>query len=139
MGRVINPEGAGKERTRKSKEIVLSIRELMKQQQPDDTSRDLAAFIGLGLLTIHETVDTSVTAWEKRGYWVKADRFRMEWEWTKPTGETICQAVLADDWATIAVQSVKVAQKLMKIEIPEKHRLGKPWIGAWKQLSSQKS
>ena len=46
-------------------------------------SRDLAAFIAISLEKIFETVETSVVAWEKKGYWVKADRFRLEWEWSK--------------------------------------------------------
>ena len=44
MGRVINPESAGKDRTRLVKSTVLAMRELMRQTQPDDTSRDLAAY-----------------------------------------------------------------------------------------------
>ena len=78
MSRVINPDSAGKERTRLTKAIVISIRELAKQTEPGAKARDLAAFIALALLTIAEGIDVSVAAWEKRDYWVKADRFRME-------------------------------------------------------------
>ena len=81
MSRVIHTDGAGKQRTRLSREVVLSIRELMKQTQPDGVSRDQTAFIALALQEIGGAIDISVDAWEKRGYWVKADRFRMEWAW----------------------------------------------------------
>ncbi len=87
LSRIINPEGSGKERTRLTKEVVLSIRELMKQAEPDAQSRDLAAFIALALIEITKTIEASVIAWEKRGYWVKADRFRMEWAWSEKTGQ----------------------------------------------------
>ena len=82
MSRLINPDSAGKDRTRLSKAIVLSIRELAKQQDITSEAKDLAAFIALALQTIAEGIDASVVAWEKRDYWVKADRFRMEWMWT---------------------------------------------------------
>ncbi len=72
MGRVINPEGAGKERSRLVKSVVLSMRELMRQTEPNDYSRDLASYIALALLEINNTVETSVAAWEKKGYWVKS-------------------------------------------------------------------
>src|SRR5947207_14918354 len=81
LSRVINPESAGKERPRLTKAIVLAVRELAKQKEVNDEARDLAAFIALALKTIAEGIDVSVVAWEKRDYWVKADKFRMEWMW----------------------------------------------------------
>jgi hypothetical protein len=137
MARYINNETGGKERNRLCKSIVLSIRELMKQQQPDDTSRDLAAFIALSLLQVFDTIDQSVAAWEKKDYWVKADRYRREWEWSRSLGEKMKQAVLKEDWATIAVTAALIAQKLYTIKIGERHRLGSPWVGAWNTLKNQ--
>ncbi|MEN6408151.1 MAG: hypothetical protein ABFD44_00400 [Anaerolineaceae bacterium] len=137
MGRVVNPDSVGKERTRLTKGVVLALRELMKQTQPDDTSRDLAAFIALALLEVAEGIEVSVSAWEKRDYWVKADRFRMEWAWTERLGAAMRDAVLADDWGTVAMTGVQVGQKLMKVEVPAHHRLGTPWVGAWKELQKR--
>ena len=134
MGRIINTEGAGKERNRLSRCIVLSLRELMRQSQPDDKSRDLAAFIALALLSISDTVEASVLAWEKKGYWVKADRYRMEWSWTERFGKQMKQAVFQEDWPMVAQVSVQVAQKLMSVEVPLRNRLGTPWVGAWGTL-----
>jgi len=137
LGRVINPDSAGKERNRMSRGVVLAIRELMKQTQPDAHSRDLAAFIALALIEISKTIDVSVAAWEKRGYWVKADRFRMEWIWAEKYGNAMRLAVLNDDWAAIAGTSVQIAQKLASIKVPQRHRLGEPWIGAWEALEKR--
>ncbi len=134
MSRVINPDGVGKDRTRLVKGTVLAMRELMRQTQPDDNSRDLAAFIALALLEIAATIDVSVEAWEKKGYWVKADRFRMEWEWSGRMGEKMSQAVRSEDWATVAMVSVQVAGKLSSTQIAEHHRLGTPWVGAYRKF-----
>ena len=134
MSRVINPEGAGKDRNRLVKSIVLAMRELMRQPEPNEHSRDLAAYIALALLEINETVESSVAAWEKKGYWVKADRFRMEWMWTDSLGKQMREAVLRDDWATIAMSVAKLGGKLNNVDVPIRHRLGEPWVGAYSHL-----
>jgi len=134
LGRLIKTDSTQRDRTRLSKMIVLALRELMKQKEPDLTSRDLAAFVSIALLSIYDSIEGSVTAWEKRGYWVKADRFRRDWEWSKTMADEMTKAVLLDDWGGVAIASVKIAQKLNKVTLPLKHRLGTPWIGAYEQL-----
>ena len=138
MSPIINPESAGKERTRFSKAIVLAVRELAQQTDITNEAKDLAAFIALALKNISEGIDVSVAAWEKRGYWVKADRFRMDWMWTGQLAEKMKAALLAEDWATVAMLMPQIAQKFSKIEVSKNHRLGKPWVGALKQLTNGK-
>jgi hypothetical protein len=137
VGRVINPESAGKERTRLTKGIVLAMRGLMRQTEPNEESQDLAAFIALALLEIAEGIDTSVLAWEKKGYWVKADRFRMEWDWSARLGDQMRQAVLNNNWAEVARVAVQVGGKLKDVKVSEHHRLGTPWIGAYRKLATK--
>jgi hypothetical protein len=134
MSRVINPDSAGKERTRLTKAIVITIRELARQSEPTTAAKDQAAFIALALQTIADGIDVSVAAWEKRDYWVKADRFRMEWAWAGQVGEKMKTAVLNEDWGNIAMLSAQIAQKLQKVKVSENHRMGKPWVGAWEKL-----
>lgn len=134
MGRVINPDGSGKERTRLTKGVVLALRELMRQTTADDHSRDLAAFIALALEAVAETIDVSVEAWEKKGYWLKADRFRMEWQWSGRLAGQMREAVLSDDWASVAMAAAQIGGKLQSVQVAEKHRLGTPWVGAYRQL-----
>ena len=137
MSPIINPESAGKERTRFSKAIVLAVRELAKQTDVTEEVKDLAAFIAIALRSISDGIDVSVAAWEKRGYWVKADRFRMDWMWTGQLAEKMKNALQTDDWATIAMLMPQIAQKFSKIEIAKNHRLGKPWVGAYGRLNGK--
>ena len=137
MSPIINPDSAGKERTRFSKAILLAVGELAKQTDITNEARDLAAFIAIALKNISDGIDVSVAAWEKRGYWVKADRFRMDWMWTGQLAEKMKTALLADDWATIAMLMPQIAQKFSKIEVSKNHRLGKPWVGAYGQLNAK--
>lgn len=134
MGRVINPDNSGKERTKITKGIVKAIRHLMTQSQPDQLTKDLAAYIAIGLNDIYQTVDVSVEAWEKRGYWVKADRFRLDWEWTIDFSKQMKDAILSQEWGIVAMVAAKTAQKLNSIKIAEKNRIGEPWHGAYKDL-----
>jgi len=137
VGRVYNPDSAGKDRTRLTKSIVKAIRELMGQSQPDQLTKDLAAYIVIGLEEIYKTVDVSVLAWEKRGYWVKADRFRLDWEWTQAISNQMKAALLADDWAQIALLAAKTALKFNQIKISVNNRIGEPWVGAYQSFIRQ--
>ena len=135
MSRVINPDSVGKERTRLTKSIVLCIRELAKQSQVTPDAKDMASFIALALQSISEGIEVSVVAWEKRDYWVKADKFRMEWMWAGQLAEKMKAAVLGDDWATIAMLMPQIASKFGKVIVSDNHRLGKPWAGAYTLLA----
>lgn len=137
LSRVINPDSAGKERTRLTKGVVLAIRELSQQNEPGAEARDLAAFIAMALSIISGTIDVSVAAWEKRDYWVKADKFRMEWNWSGQYAEKMKLAVLKDDWVGVAQVAAHIAQKLSKVTVPPGHRLGRPWQGAWEELKKR--
>ena len=137
MSKVINPNGVGKERTLLTKSIVLAIRELSQLSTPGTDSRELAAFIALALARISETVEVTVAPWEKRDYWVKADKFRLDWAWSGQYAEKLKRAVLNDDWASVAQIAALTAQKLGKVTVPSGHRLGRPWVGAWDELRNQ--
>jgi hypothetical protein len=137
MSPIINPESAGKERTQLTKAIVLAVRELAKQTEVSKEAKELAAFIALALRSISEGIDVSVAAWEKRGYWVKADRFRMDWLWTGQYADKMKSAVLAEDWGTVAMLAAQIAQKFNKIVVSENNRLGKPWVGAYGRLNGK--
>jgi hypothetical protein len=137
LSRVINPDSAGKERTRLAKGIVLAIRELAQQSEPGTEARDLAAFITMALSVISGTIDVSVAAWEKRDYWVKAEKFRMEWAWSGQYAEKMKMAILKDDWASVAEVAAQTAQKLSKVTVPAGHRLGRPWLGAWEEMKNK--
>jgi len=138
LSRVYNPDSAGKGRSTLTRGIVLALRNLMKQQSTDDLTRDLAAYVALSLAEVYATIEASVGAWEKRGYWVKADKFRLDWEWSGSMSATLKAALFKDDWATVAMTSAKVAQKLGTITVPEHNRIGTPWVGSWQKLQAEK-
>ena len=131
MTRIIKTSTPGKERTHLSKAIVISIRAFMRQQEPNKETKDLVAFVILALREIAEGIDKSVVAWEKRGYWVKADKYRMEWQWTAPTAKKLENAFKVEDWGAIAGLLVELMSKFSQIKVSDRHRMGEPWKGAY--------
>ena len=138
MSRIIKTESAGKDRNRLSREIVLAIRELLKKQQPDDQAYDMAAFITLSIRTIASGIDSSVVAWEKKDYWVKADRFRMEWAWTERLAGQMSQSLADEKWPEFIGLSIQAAGKLASVKVTDNNQLGTPWVGAWQVFRSQR-
>ena len=137
MSRVINPNSVGKERTQLVKSVALSIRELTQQTDTGPEAQDLAAYIALALRRVSETVEQSVVAWEKRDYWLKADRFRMDWRWAGRYSREMEEAVLNEDWATVALTAANISSKVSNVKIAVRHRMGRPWVGAYQELLAQ--
>ena len=136
MGRLINSESAGKDRTRLTKTVVIAIRELLRQKEAGDLSLDLIACILMSLDRINDTRDASVEAWEKRGYWLKADRFRMEWQWAGIMADRMRPLVLSENYGELIPIMVEILQALDSVKVSENHRLGTPWTGAWTELTA---
>lgn len=134
MGRVIKTENLATERNRMMKAMAIALRELVKQTDFGDEARDLAAFLVLALEAIRDSIEKSVLPWEKRDYWLKADRFRMEWAWVEPLLLKLRQAIDNEDLGGIAAGAASLSGRLRDIQVPTKHRMGTPWVGAWDEL-----
>ena len=137
MTRIIATSTPGKERAQLSKAIVITIREFMQKEKPDKCTRDMIAFIILALEEIAEGIDKSVSAWEKRGYWVKADKYRLEWQWTGTTAKKMHESLHQNNWGEIASTLLDIMGKFENIKVSNKHRMGKPWQGALKEYQKK--
>ena len=138
MSRIIKLESPAKERTHLNRAIVLALRELMKQADTSEQTQDLVAFIVMALQQIYQTVEESVTAWEKKGYWVKADRFRLDWIWAEDYSSKLGKELIAENWVGVAGMSARISEKMQKIEVPVRNKIGQPWQGAWKKYNESR-
>ncbi len=59
--------------------LLVHAPDLLREDQ--DLVRDLLSVAGTALHTIHEDVEKSAKAWDKRAYHVRADELRREWAW----------------------------------------------------------
>lgn len=134
MSRVIQTDGVGKQRQTLVRALALAVRELMRRGVIDAQTRDLVAFLVLAMEEIALNIDETVKAWEKRGYWLKADRFRLDWEWTQMLSQQLRKAIADEDWDLVARLVGVIAGKVSHVEVPVHHRLGTPWSGAWDKL-----
>ena len=133
MSNLINPDNSGKRRERYLKATVLAMHALVSKKKVDDEVRDLTAFIVLTLHQIDETIDETCKAWEKRDYWIKADRFRNDWFWTRSAASKLEQAVLENKWNLMPTVVKDMARHLQSVTLP-KRDWGTPWTGAYALL-----
>ena len=137
MGRVINPERPGKLRDRLLKVLVIALEEYESLDGVSDQTKDIAAFIALTLTAISQTAERTASAWEKRDYWIKADRFRNEWIWVSMYGNRMQAAVLDGDYSLVHATALDILEFVNDIEVPKRHRLGTPWTGAYQELKKK--
>jgi hypothetical protein len=136
VSRIIQVDSVGKERARLTKSIVLALRELARQPEIGNEALDLCAFISLALKHISDGIDPSVSAWEKRGYWVKADRFRMEWAWAGQYAMKMRASLLSEDWSSVALLAAQIGERFRNIQVSARPQSERPWAGAYTRLQA---
>ncbi len=130
MVRIVKVVQNNQERKQLSQSIVLASRKLIEAKEPNELVQDLAAFITLNLKSLYQNVNHSAEAWERRGYWLKADRYRLEWEWVNRMSNAMLEAFLGDDIQSMISVSEEILQKLKNIKLPKRSNADEPWIGA---------
>jgi len=138
MSRVIKTEGGASLRNKLMKSIALTLRELATQTNINDETRDMVAFICLCLSVIDSTIQDSVSAWEKRGYWVKADHFRLDWEWVSIKGNVLKEAILSEDWNEIRSILPYLINQCRQIKISSSKKKTALWQGSYKIMIQKK-
>ena len=138
MSRLIKPEGGASLRNKLMKSIALTLRELATQTNINDETRDMVAFICLCLSVIDSTIQDSVSAWEKRGYWVKADHFRLDWEWVSIKGNVLKEAILSEDWNEIRSILPYLINQCRQIKISSSKKKTALWQGSYKIMIQKK-
>jgi hypothetical protein len=137
VSRVIRPEAASRTRERLLEGASLALQGLDAASPGGDDQLDRLAFAHLCLSEARRSAEETVEAWEKRGYWVKADRFRAEWDWLGPAEAGLTEALAAGDIDT-AVSRAKSFRDRLPQARPGRNRMGpSPWEGAWRRWSDR--
>ena len=136
MARVINTQPGARRRRGLVKEMALALRHAGETGADEAAQRDLFAFLVMTLKEIVESVDETGSAWEKRGYWVKADRFKLEWEWVQSGLESLEKALLAGDLGACAAAAIRLVPRVGGVKPPRKAASNPAWLGAWRVWSS---
>jgi hypothetical protein len=134
VSRIIYTETPGKTRHQYRRSIAEMLRRLSEKQRVDDEARDQAALVVLCLQGMAETVDQTVSAWEKRDYWMKAERFRREWEWLDPMADKLSHVIHAGRWHELPAALARLAPHFSDIAVKRMTRDPTFWQGAYKKL-----
>lgn len=134
MSRVINTADPGKRRNQCRRTIAEALRHLMFKREIDEEARDMAAAIVFALRGITESVEEAATAWEKREYFLKADRFRMEWEWAAPAAQRLEKIILQGKWDALPAELASLVPRFADIRIAKMTRPSSAWKSSYRLL-----
>lgn len=134
MGRVINTDSTGKNRSQQMRTGAELLRRLSQKPDIDDEAKDMLAALVFALREIDAGIDSSAAAWEKRDYWMKADELRVRWEWTGRMADQLAAMVFEDRWDDLPPMMVKLFPYFNDIKITKMTRKEDAWQGAYAQL-----
>ena len=127
MGRVINISSPGKRRNQQRRTIAEILRHLMLKRELDPEAKDMAATVVFALRSIAETIEESTVAWEKRNYFLKADRFRRRWEWATVHAERLHKLLVDDRWEQLPQELAMLAPYFADIRVLKLTRPPSTW------------
>jgi len=134
LSRVIATDDVGQERAKLRRTIAEALRRLATKPIFDGEGEDLAALIVFSLRRLEQGVDQTATAWEKRNYYLKADRFRREWEWVNDTAYQLESALLLGQHDRMPLILATLFPKFSDITITRYTRSEALWEGCYRRL-----
>ena len=140
MGRVISIESPGKLRNQHRRTIAEALRRLSQKPHLDDEAKDLVALIVFSLHGIADTVDQAIDAWERRDYYLKAERFREQWRWLDPLADELSAIVGAEGenrWDELPAVLARLMPYFADIKIKQMTRKPSLWNGAYEKFREE--
>ena len=134
MSRVININNPTKRRNRNRRTIAELLRRLSQKPQMDDEAKDMISCIVFALRDISAGVEKTATAWEKRDYWMKAERFIRQWDWTIESAANIEDVIRNEAWDLMPELLANLFPRFADIQIKSMTRKPDVWQGAYGRL-----
>lgn len=137
MSRVINPNTPGKERNQCRRTIAELLRRMSQKREFDADAKDMAAAIVYMLRQIDDTVEQTTAAWEKRGYWMKADRFQRKWEWARESAANLDDVMRNEAWDLLPGILAELFPRFADVQVKKMTRSPSHWQGAFQELMQE--
>jgi hypothetical protein len=137
MSRIISIDGPGKVRHRHRRTVAEAVRRLSQKTQLDEDAKDLAAIIVYSLLAIADTVDQTIEAWEKRDYYMKAERFREQWRWLEPNTDELSTVIYEGQWNQLPTVLANLMPHFSDITVKKLTRKPRLWQGAYARFMQE--
>ena len=137
MSRVINTDSPTKIRNQHRRTVAEILRRLGQKQQFDDESKDMAAMLVYLMRELWAGVESSAAAWEKRDYWMKAERFMRDWEWTVETAVNIEDVLRHDAFDLLPELMMELFPRFADVQVKKMTRSPSVWKGAFARLMAE--
>jgi len=134
LSRLINSNSPSKIRNQNIRTIAELLRLLSQQKAIGPETKDMAATIVYALKGIDESVLTTVSAWEKRDYWTKADRFLREWAWAGMKAAELETIIVKNQWNRLPEIMAGLYPHFLEVNIKKQTRSPSQWRGAYQKL-----
>lgn len=137
MSRTFKIDGPGKVRNQLMRTCAEVIRRLSQKTTLDDEAKDMAALLVFCLRQIADGIDESAMAWEKRDYWIKAERFREKWSWAGGAAADL-EAVIRDEaWDRLPANLAQLYHRFNEVTVSKFTRKSSLWKGAYARLRAE--
>lgn len=136
MSRVIHVDNPGKRRNAARRSVAEILRYLSRKAQIDDEAKDMSAALVFLLTEIKATVDESASAWEKRGYWMKVERFVRDYEWIPEAAANLDDVIRHDAWDLLPELLADLSPHFDDIQIKTLTRKPTAWQGFYSRLKA---
>lgn len=110
---------------------------MSQKPELDDEAKDLVAIIVYSLHGIADTIDQAIDAWEKRDYYLKAERFREQWRWLEPLTDELSGIVGGNGearWDELPAVLARLMPYFADIKIKQMTRKPSLWQGAYERF-----
>ncbi|MDK2981843.1 MAG: hypothetical protein PWQ55_2190 [Chloroflexota bacterium] len=137
MSNIVHSETPGARRNKLLKLLVNLMPDIQSPQMTAKKRNDIIAFVMLTLDEVEKSVEDTLKPWEKRGYWTKADQFRLEWEWIAKVSREIAAEETDKGWSQWPGALGDLFARLASVK-PTRKKLGAFWEGSYQRYLSQK-
>lgn len=137
MSRIIRTENPTTIRNRNRRSIAEILRRLSQKPDLDAEARDMAAALVFLLREIYDGVETAARAWEKRDYWLKAERFLREWQWTAESAANLEDVLRNEALDLLPELMAELFPRFTDIELKTMTRQADLWQGAYRRLLAE--
>jgi hypothetical protein len=137
LSRVININSPGKLRNRNMRTVAEIMRRVGAKTTMDAETKDMTAALVFILREIHDSALVTVEAWEKRGYWMKADRFIRQWEWSEEMAANLEDVIRHEAWDLMPRLLAELIPRTADVQVKNLTRSPDIWRDAYQKLLAE--
>ncbi len=137
MGRVINTDSAGQQRSYHMRTAAELFRRLSQKDSLDTEAKDMLATLVFSFREIEGGIEQSAAAWEKRDYYLKADELRRRWDWTARAADDLQAILIGERWNDVPAAMARLFPHVSDVTVTKFMRKEKDWLGNYARLIAE--